>query len=472
MAISAISPANRPRQVAARSEQGNLIALQYFLVCFALLMLPVNWLLGVTVPALLAVAIIVVLGYKRPSFLEVVLFGLAGTLVFSLVYNGYGDFRPSRVIAAIYNLIVMGTFVIFLNWGGRLAAFSENFNASKLRDSVYRAAFWTYLIYAAYIFLVFLYVKITRNTSLEFDALIFGRLGNLPGILGQYADNTIITADWINGANQLRIHGFGAYPTDSAVQVVLLGLLACIYCARRNMVWALVLVELSILPALFPIGSRTAGLAYVVSFVMMVSVIPRTFGFLSLILGPVLIAGMFVAFPYVGDFTQGLFTFFTEARAGSTESRLNSYTTAIRTVLDNNVLIGLGIKPFDPFNPGIPIGSHSSVISMFTKGGLVGLAFFLLLFVSLVIRMVVTNLVLFAARDRIDFATRCELVLLCRVIFVWLVWTLTEDFDAPMYPALIAGLSVGLFWALSGRIVKRPARSARPSLHAGQALMR
>jgi hypothetical protein len=115
-------------------------------------------------------------------------------------------------------------------------------------------------------------------------------------------------------------------------------------------------------------------------------------------------------------------------------------------VLDNNLLTGLGIKPRDEFLLSIPIGSHSSWISMFTKGGMVALAAWVALNIALIGRLVRSQHVLYLKADAVDRGRRFELANLSRCALVLMFWWATEDFDAPAHQAAIGGLCLGLFW--------------------------
>ena len=75
-------------------------------------------------------------------------------------------------------------------------------------------------------------------------------------------------------------------------------------------------------------------------------------------------------------------------RNGSTGSRMLSYQLALQMTLEHNPITGLGYKPRIPELLHIPIGSHSSIISMFTKGGSVALLMLALIYASLIWKIV------------------------------------------------------------------------------------
>ena len=133
---------------------------------------------------------------------------------------------------------------------------------------------------------------------------------------------------------------------------------------------------------------------------------------------------------------------------------------------ETNILTGLGVKPRDDSILTIPIGSHSSFVSSFTKGGLIGLGAMIAIYVVLLWRIVRSQLLLLRAASQGRDLRALELAYLSRCVLVLLTWWVTEDFDAPAHGAALAGLAIGLFWGL---VERRPAvarsawRAAVPS---------
>ena len=215
--------------------------------------------------------------------------------------------------------------------------------------------------------------------------------------------------------------------------------------------WA-ILVELSILPMLLPFGSRTTSLAYVASLAFLAVIWRGGIMLGAILLGPLVLAVVALFGLDLVDLFQASAHSVAEARAGSTATRLETYTLAIRMVLEQNLIFGLGIKPVDVSLAEIPIGSHSSVISTFTRGGLIGLALFLAFYLTVAVRMMVVQVAAFTRSARLTIESRLELVFLARAIFIILIWYLTEDLDVPLYHTLLSGLIIGIFWNMGERL--------------------
>src|SRR5690606_24011064 len=66
-----------------------------------------------------------------------------------------------------------------------------------------------------------------------------------------------------------------------------------------------------------------------------------------------------------GDFFDSV----AAAREGSTNTRLMSYRLSYELTIENNPLLGIGVKPRTD-SLGIPIGSHSTIFATLVRGGL------------------------------------------------------------------------------------------------------
>lgn len=427
-------------------------ALQFFVIATTIALLPVHWLLGTTVPWIFAATLLLAFGMVRFSLPEWQLLALGTALAASMLIAMIGHFQPGRAAAAIYNLAVLLIFVVFINFGRQTDHQAAGIDGKRPKDRIYHAALIAYLSYVAYMLIVLAYVRLTGRQAINFDSIFSSIFGGLPGIIGMYAHHVIIDTDWINGAAQSRIHGMGVYATESALHVIVLGAMAAIYLVRRRRyAWAIAL-ELSVLPLLIPIGSRTAGLAYIASFVFLAVIWRGGLVLGAVLIGPFALGGLLVFAP---DIVGGFHSFVqavADARAGSTATRFDNYQLAISMVLDHNVLIGLGIKPANPFEPAIPIGSHSSFVSTFTRGGLIGLGLFLMFYVSMLLRVVVVQFAAMARGAVLRPEIKLELAYLARIIFVFLSWIVTEDFDVPLYTAVLVGLAIGIYWNMGERL--------------------
>lgn len=426
--------------------------LQFSLLWLTVLLLPLNWLLGTSFFWMFAIAFILAVSLKRFSPIEYLLCFLMLALAFSLMVSVLTDYQASRVMAALYNLGVQGIILVFLHWGRRALMTDGDANVLPA-DAIYRAALYAFVIQAAVIVLAWAYMTSSGGRTLEFPALLLWFGGSLPGILKEYAVNSVVAVDWVSGGPGVRLHGLGAFATEGAFLLMITGLLALPGLYRRNRLLALLAVEVSILPILLMMGSRTTALAYSFSLLFLIVLWRKAvLGFILVTL-PVLLFGVLfvVAGPgmeLIGAGIQSLM----DARAGSTADRMTSYQIAIDRVLDTNVLIGIGVKPEDSTKLQIPIGSHSSIVSMFTKGGLIALMFLAMIYVVVILRVLRTQLLLLSGATSQRSGARYEAATLCRCAFAILVWWVTEDLDGPVYQAALCGLALGLFWQASANI--------------------
>lgn len=450
-------PLHRARRRAGEGIDG----LQFRLLYLSVLFLPLNWLLGTTLPWLFAAGAILAISMARFSVAEWLLLALVLALSLGLAVGILTDFKAGRSVAAAYNIGVLLLLLVFLNWGRQLQMAGARWGPSAV-DRVYLAAFVTYLTHVGVIVGTRVYVAVTGDMTLEFDALVLRFAGHLPGLLGLYKVNELVLVDWLDGGPDLRIFGLGAHATEGAILFAMIGLLAVIHLYRRQRFWWLLGAELTMLPLLWMMGSRTVVLAYLASMLLLVVLLRRGTLLVALLVAPLLIVGVVA---YGGEAWTLLWQSaerLTEVRAGSAETRLMSYTLAIERVLDTNIITGLGIKPLHEAMPGIPIGSHSSFVSIFTKGGLLALGIFVSWYLYILWRIGSSQLALYGGAEVQGCGSNFELVTLSRIILIHVVWWITEDLDAPAYQAALGGLVIGLFIAMCGQL-RRRTRPAWPA---------
>jgi hypothetical protein len=415
-------------------------------VAFTVLLLPLNWLLGTTLPFVYGVTAYLLMAPQRLSALEVALASLAGALLLGLGVALPDGVEASRVVAALFNLSIVLVVVVFANFGRKIQLRGDP--AGHRTDGIYRAALVCFGVQAAVVLGTKAYVTLTGQQELGFRTLVLGAFGELPGVLSFYSHVALSSVDWTGDNPSLRIIGLGIYATEGALLLLVVGLFGAIYLANRRRWLGVALVELAIFAMLVLTASRTTALAYIVSLPLLLTLAGRRVVGATLLLAPVLLAGCIVFGTHAADLMAALFTRISEARPGSSAGRFANYTLAIDLVREHNVLTGLGVKPRDDAISEIPIGSHSTWISMFTKGGLIALAALSAVYLALLGKVAASQFTLLLGPTGSNPARAAELVYLSRCVLVVLVWWLTEDFDAAAYQAVMAGLSFGLFWGL------------------------
>jgi hypothetical protein len=144
-------------------------------------------------------------------------------------------------------------------------------------------------------------------------------------------------------------------------------------------------------------------------------------------------------------------------RAYSSESRFNNYVRAFNQTLTSNPVFGLGFKPREEDNH-IAVGSHSTLVSSFTKGGTLAAS---LVVAYLFFVPAVRWIAVFGVAGPDDAVQRRRLqserrVLLNLQVAIW-VWVCFEDIDAPAAAATLIFLAFAFIEAAS-----RSARSRLP----------
>lgn len=427
-----------------------LVALQHAGLWLTIALLPLNWVMGTTLLWVFAVLLVALLAPERPSGVEISFAGLSAALLLGLfVAAAAGAAPPDRAIASFYNLAIILLMAMFANMGRKVQGLGEA--SAGAAGTIYRAAFWCFLAQLAVIVPVKIYVTFALKGTyeLEFRTLVMGALGELPGVLKMYSKSAFSMTDWTNKGPESRITGFGVYATEGAILLLLTGLLAMIHVWRRRSRALVVAVEVAIAVALILMASRTTLLAYLLTLPLVGALRGRKVMVLALLASPVILVFAGLLAVYGPELGKTAFAAANESRAGSSDERFRSYMMAIDMVKETNLVTGLGIKPRDESVLSIPIGSHSSFISSFTKGGLVALAALVGVYLVLIGGILRSQAMLYGLTGcGVPPERRFEFVTLSRTLVVLMTWWVTEDFDAPAHQAAIGGLCIGLFWGL------------------------
>jgi len=108
-------------------------------------------------------------------------------------------------------------------------------------------------------------------------------------------------------------------------------------------------------------------------------------------------------------------------------------------------MIGLGIKPREA-GRHIAVGSHSTFVSSFTKGGSLALG---LAFAYLVVHPALRWLTISAGQTGLRQGAKAELRILFRLqVTIW-TWLAFEDIDAPATAAMLLFLAFALIESVS-----------------------
>ena len=123
-------------------------------------------------------------------------------------------------------------------------------------------------------------------------------------------------------------------------------------------------------------------------------------------------------------------------------------------------VLGLGVKPREEGNH-IAIGSHSTLVSSFTKGGILGFVLIMTyLFVLPMLRWLTFLSVGYGTERDCSYDWRAELrIMLNLQIAIW-VWLCFEDIDAPGTAATLIFLAFAFIEVATRRTVRQRSMQA------------
>jgi len=191
---------------------------------------------------------------------------------------------------------------------------------------------------------------------------------NLPGLLGQYQEITLFKPNWFLNTNVPRLFIFHLYATGSALIIGIAGLIGLNFIPQNQPKLRLIFLTF-IFASLFFTLSRTSLFAFIISCSLLVLFyLGKFLSFYVLLL--LISFGLL----FISSFND-MFIALLDARENSTSARLFVYKLSLDFIMEHDFLFGVGFKPrLDDFF--IPLGSHSTYISLFVRGGLVCLFLF------------------------------------------------------------------------------------------------
>ncbi len=402
-----------------------------FLFAAFIVGLPAWWALGTSfmMPAFLAAALI----FFRPSahrhftLSDCVLAGIILVLVTSAYVNGFllsGE--PLRFLAALYNASIWVCGLILVQQLRPLLQQSD-----RARTAILRAGFVGFAVLAALAWGSFIFAYAVHN----FDHQILSLLGALIGdkipdsavLIKQSTTMVFTKADWgLPGIPMPRIGIYGPYPNSTAAVTAALGTMALLYQhvrGRDNPVRGLAL-EVMIVATLVISLSRATLVGWLLGALLANLIFGsswrRMLCYATLVCA--LLVPIAVDIGNVGSYRQY-----------STESRFDNYWRAFDETLQTSPVLGMGIKPREEISH-IAVGSHSTFVSAFTKGGALGLA---LTFAYLVILPGLHWIRMIAAPSGVRRRMRDQMrILLTMQTTLW-AWMTFEDLDAPATAAIL-----------------------------------
>ena len=161
------------------------------------------------------------------------------------------------------------------------------------------------------------------------------------------------------------------YPTAGSAVLGMLGLFTVLYYRRKGKGIAALVTLVVFVPLLILTKTRASLIGFAVGWVAS----GLLFGSGTQRVLRIVVVALICAYVVFDPTMESTVRLATEYRSGSTEERALSYRTGIEKTLSENSVIGIGIKLMDVSTIttiGIPVGSHSTFVSLFVKGGIVG----------------------------------------------------------------------------------------------------
>src|SRR5215207_2533918 len=349
-----------------------------FLLQAYILGVPLWWVLGIDfiMPHLLTAALIYssLAAHWRFTLSDWLLVGLILTLGASAFVNGFVVQQEAlRFVAALNNLSIWICGLIVVQQVRHMIERDE-----AARQALLQTTFWAFGLLIAVAWSSFVLAYATRNFNLGMPTLFGMTLGGaVPSSttsassmnLIQQATRIMFTeADWgLPGVPMPRIQVYASSSTATAALIAVLGTLALLYLRMRGRVWAWAVVSVEVLLILTLAITLTRSV--IGGWLIGAVVANLIFGSpWRRITACAAIAGGILFF-INADLKGGM-----DYRGYSTESRFENYIHAVDETVRFNPLLGLGIKPREE-GRHIAVGSHSTFVSTFTRGGVLGLGF-------------------------------------------------------------------------------------------------
>ena len=220
-----------------------------------------------------------------------------------------------------------------------------------------------------------------------------------------------------------RIHFLAPYATASAFYLIALN-------TYRSVVKKTLKVDyIDFFLLVITVFTAARFLLIIIIVQLLLKVLTRSYAIkqLVIILFPIIIlVGIDIAFLIL------------ESRQGSNNTRLRIYEESFKMMLKESPFIGIGIKPRMPDILGIyPMGSHSTLNTIFYKTGILGGLVFLYIYLKTFLKRIKKIFNGWLSKDR-------ELIYISVSQLLFLIAILFEDLDADEFYAFCFGLVLGM----------------------------
>jgi hypothetical protein len=344
------------------------------ILAFCVSWVPLWWLLGFDFFIYHFLALIIL--SFRPRVVQIrdhfqlVFLLLILVLLASLIANALlGGDEFIRVVASTNNLSILALGYVIYGYVRTMESASKTLHSGVLGKAGARVTYAYVLVAGA----LLIWMIFRGSFELRLPTL-FGLLApTLPGLLGEYQQVWLLRYEWFAGFQVPRLFIFAPFATASGLLVLLAGILAFPFVYARSRIEAFALLLLVGVAVVMTLTRASMGAYLLATMVIIGALLRRKWRSLLAYTLPVTVPLLAMLVVLVSGPIM-------ELREGSTQTRLHHYALSVNHVLQSSPVYGVGVKPYTE-DEYIPLGSHSSVLSVFVRGGFIGLVLFLIAFV-------------------------------------------------------------------------------------------
>lgn len=324
-------------------------------------------------------------------------------------------FTDVDIIPTLFNILIVSCMAIYIT----ICLYNDYNYVTLLIDKKF-----FFIVFLALLLTYFFVIFNGPPYDLTFSSVI-GLFINIESgnILGSIDTTDFFRHDWLNVALP-RLTILERYP--AATSLIMVAYASAIL-AQSKKLSEKIIFEIILICFVISSITRSIWLGYILATIIcsMLSQIQKTKVVLLCMISLMIILALEFS-PYDVIRSSGSF------RTGSTESRIELYRRAL--IVDNisEFVFGHGGKILGYKMSGLKIGSHSTIIGSFFKGGIPLVSIYL--FFICVLSIQILKLLLSEEPTFRDF-------IICRFILIFIIWSFFEDFDAS---PLVSGL-VGVF---------------------------
>jgi hypothetical protein len=361
------------------------------------------------------------------------IFIMSAVYSFSILIHSQGE--SGRALAALYNLSFWGM-------GLCLMTFMANSFALKQIRTTLRVFYFLSLILGSLALIAVLF-WLSGVKSLYFYTPFYNLIyaTDATPLIQNSLVVRILSMDWFASFSRPRFNAFSPYPTATGglAMVLLSMLLMSFRIEKKRKILPYILLLLGTALALFMSLSRISLIGLAVS-VALVFILERKKAFAW--------AALFVIFLLlISPILAQILQVFMGLREGSNATRIDIYRYSLDQIDGMDWILGMGLKQReDSFS--IPLGSHSTYLSLLFKSGILGLISFLIFQGMLLWRWYQLKSQIIDDTERFAFwrGLGCA-------FFAMAIWMVTEDLDAPQLLVFIYFSLVGIFEAFRKEIL-------------------